>query len=387
MRIYLDKNVLDAGIERINYVFDEFPDVIVWVSGGKDSTVIYNLTYQIAKERNRLPLKVAFIDQESEWQSTIDMIRYWMYNPDTTPLWYQVPFKLNNSTSFSSEWLYVWDEKEKNKWPREKEPIAVKENRYGVDLFMELFEAILDTDFKDERIGSISGVRCEESPGRFAGLTSSNTYKGVTWGRKYKNKNHINFYPIYDWSISDVWKYIHDSGVKYNDIYTQQYKVGMPLQNMRVSSLHHETSLRSIFYMQEVEPETFNKLINRMTGINTAKQMNTDFYAGDLPFMFKSWKEYRDYLLEKLIDKKYQDNFRSWFVKQDLEFEDVNDKLKYKKIASFDSICKAQIDSILCNDFELTKIKNIQQRNSNKETRKLLEERKKHDEGCKRPPI
>ena len=39
MKFYLDENVYDAAIERIEYLFDEFDEVIVSFSGGKDSTI------------------------------------------------------------------------------------------------------------------------------------------------------------------------------------------------------------------------------------------------------------------------------------------------------------------------------------------------------------
>ncbi|MDD5220711.1 MAG: phosphoadenosine phosphosulfate reductase family protein [Candidatus Bipolaricaulis sp.] len=75
MKYYLNKNVYESAIERINWLFDEFENIIVNVSGGKDSTVVYNLSLNIARERNRLPLNVLFIDQEAEWDATIEQIR------------------------------------------------------------------------------------------------------------------------------------------------------------------------------------------------------------------------------------------------------------------------------------------------------------------------
>ena len=42
MKIFLKENVWDKAIERIEYIFDEFQEVIVSFSGGKDSTAIFN---------------------------------------------------------------------------------------------------------------------------------------------------------------------------------------------------------------------------------------------------------------------------------------------------------------------------------------------------------
>ena len=41
MKIYLKQNVWDAALERIEHIFDEFDDVVVSFSGGKDSTVTF----------------------------------------------------------------------------------------------------------------------------------------------------------------------------------------------------------------------------------------------------------------------------------------------------------------------------------------------------------
>lgn len=49
----LDKNVLEAALDRINWVFDNLPRVCVSFSGGKDSTIMLHLTAQQARKRAR----------------------------------------------------------------------------------------------------------------------------------------------------------------------------------------------------------------------------------------------------------------------------------------------------------------------------------------------
>ena len=66
MKIYSKENVHTEAIKRINRLFDDFENVVVGFSGGKDSTVCLNLTLMVAEQRNRLPLKVVWVDQEAE---------------------------------------------------------------------------------------------------------------------------------------------------------------------------------------------------------------------------------------------------------------------------------------------------------------------------------
>lgn len=68
MYYYKDISVFDEALNRIRFVFDECDDIIVSMSGGKDSCVLFNLAMIVAKEKNRLPLKVFWLDQEAEWQ-------------------------------------------------------------------------------------------------------------------------------------------------------------------------------------------------------------------------------------------------------------------------------------------------------------------------------
>lgn len=354
MKIYSNQNVHDAALDRIRWLFDEFPNVIVGVSGGKDSTVVFNLALQVAREKDRLPLKVLFIDQEAEWQATIDQITDIMENPDVEPMWFQIPIKLFNATSTRDHWLYCWDPKDEERWMRPKVEYSYKENVYGTDRFSKIFGRIIAKEFKDQKTCYIAGVRTEESPARMVALTDQVTYKGRTWGKILdKKQEHYTFYPIYDWSHTDVWKAIHDGGWNYNTIYDAQYSYGMSTRNMRVSNVHHETSVHSLFYMQEVEPETYVKLTQRIEGIDMAGKMGKDdFFIKKLPFMFKDWPEYRDFLLEKLIDnEEWKESWAKQFKRMD-EFYGDSD------IA--ESAYKVQINSILTNDWEHIKLQNFE---------------------------
>ena len=375
MRIYSQQNVFDAALDRIRYLFNEFPNIIIGFSGGKDSTIVYNLAMIVAKEKNRLPLKVMFLDQEAEWQCVIDYIRIVMSNKDVEPLWFQMPLRLFNATSHTEDWLYCWEEGKD--WIREKEKISIKGNRYDCDRFVRLFAKILEVDFKDKKTCYLSGVRCEESPSRFMGLTYWATYKWITWGRvESKKLNHYAFYPIYDWSYTDVWKAIENNNWEYCKLYDYMYLYGVDICHMRVSNVHHETAIYSLFFLQEIEPDNWNKIVKRINGINTAGQLGEDeFFIKDLPYMFEGWEEYRNYLLENLISEKHRDLFKRRFKQMEKHLENsigINDD-DYKKIHV------VQIGMIMTNDWNGTKQNNWRVTPKKTEKGRTIIKNRKHE--------
>lgn len=350
MKIYLKSNVLNEAINRIRALFDEFDNIAVAMSGGKDSTVVYQLALRVAKERNRLPLKVLFLDQEIEWQHTIDYVRDIMYKEHVDPYWMQIPFRISNATSHNECWLDCWgDGKE---WMRDKDDISHKENIYGTQTFKELFNVVLSKHVEGS-LAILGGVRAEESPGRTLSLTSTLKYKNITWGKVANRKlNHYIFYPIYDWSYTDVWKFIFDNKYTYNKVYDYMYQYGESVAKMRVSNLNHETALSSLFLVQRIEPETWNKMVKRLDGINSTSQLGKDnLSVTDLPYMFKDWKEYRKYLLYNLTTPDKKVIFERHFKRMDKYYDTIG------VVSGYYRTC---VNAIIINDYHSVKLQNFE---------------------------
>ncbi len=351
MKFYLKQNVFDAALERIRFLFNEFENVYINFSGGKDSTVLMEIALMIARETKRLPLKIMFIDQEFEWSSVISYIRRVANRDEIQAYWLQVPFHLFNATSPFHQWWYCWDPNEEKNWLREKEPDSIKEDIFGKSKkddklrFFALFDEFLKYLHPNDVAIHVAGVRAEESPGRLRGLTTYATYKWITWGKK-DNKNYT-FYPLYDWRTSDIWKTIFDHNLDYCKLYDYQYQYGIPVKDMRVSSLCHETAVRNIFYLHEVEKDLLDKASKRMPSVESVVQMRDNFLTiKELPFMFSNWEEYRDFLLEKLVvNSEHREILRKKFKAHEGRYiPPVQQKLT-----------QAEIKMILVNDFEDTK--------------------------------
>ena len=171
MKIYKKINVFDQALERVRFLFEEFENVVVGFSGGKDSTVVLNLALQIAEEQNRLPLKVMFLDQEAEWQNVIDYMHTVMEDERVDPMWLQIPFKIFNSTSNKNQWITAWEHGAEHMRPYVD--YSIKENKYGTESFYDLFNAIFKTEFPETRSCLLGGVRSEESPRRHVAMTQN----------------------------------------------------------------------------------------------------------------------------------------------------------------------------------------------------------------------
>jgi predicted phosphoadenosine phosphosulfate sulfurtransferase len=361
MKIYNNENVLEAALNRIRFIFDEFPNVIVGFSGGKDSTATLHLCLQVAKEKNRLPLKVLFIDQEAEWQGTIDYVTTIMTDERVQPMWFQMPMVITNNASSYNRYSYCWDEKEKDNWIHDKNPLSIKENKYGTERFHELFEKIFAYEFKDIKSCYLSGVRTEEAPKRFVALTNGVSYKYITYGRILNKKyHHYTFYPLYDWSYTDIWKYINENNIDYNKIYDKFYQHGVSLNEMRVSNLHHETAIQSLMLVQEIEPQTWNKLAHRIDGASSIKHIKKNSYTcpKDLPYMFANWEEYAIHLAENIIQD--DENKKQLYKKMHTKSIRYNKEFYTKfNTECYNAYWKAIINTILSSDWDFTKLTNF----------------------------
>ena len=357
MRIYTGQNVYEASKERLRRLFRTFNDITVSVSGGKDSEIALYITLEVAKEFGR-EINIMFVDEEFDWMGTVEIIRKWCrLDGIKNVFWFQVPITMYNSNSSLMPFVTIWGEERRNTWMREMEDFSIKEAPFKVTRFNELLHGFID--YRTEVTGStaicITGMRAEESIRRYMGTTSYTCFEDITWGRK--NRNSFNFFPFFDWKYSDVWKYICDNDIEYNSVYDKLYKIGVPDSKMRVSNLIHEYTFESAQYVQEVEPETYERLTNALDGISTTSKFNLmDYFPRKLPPMFSSWKEYRDYLLENIIDPQYQDGFRKRW-KSDLEGDD--------------RIYRAECIEILKNDLTGT----VHKDNTGRVNHKVREER------------
>lgn len=296
--VYGNKDVVTAAKERVGYLFDNYDNIQLSFSGGKDSTVLFHLINEEAKKRNR-KFYLFFLDQEAEYEGTIEMVEWAMSQPNVIPLWYQVPMFMTNSCS--SEQLFLWAWGEGEQWVRPKNDLAIKSinKKYPKRFYKFVLWSSNQLKQLKGRSVSIIGLRAEESPSRrFVMFGEDNN---LFWLRR-KHEPH-KAYPIIDWSYTDVWKFLCENHLKYNRVYDKMYMLGRNLRQMRVSNLIHEKAYRCLVDLQEIEPETYDKLENRLKGVHCASiyaKENLMYSIKKLPSVFKTWKEYKDFLLDNI---------------------------------------------------------------------------------------
>lgn len=329
------EDVLSATQKRVVYLFDNYDNISLSFSGGKDSTALFHLVNAEAIKRDRKFI-LYFQDQEAEYQGTIDFVEWAMSQPNVIPLWYQVPIFMTNSASQQQLFLWAWGEGEE--WVREKHPLSIHSIDVRYPKRFHKFNLWVGQQLrkKEGTCVSIIGLRSEESPDRRFVMFGEDS--DLFWLRR-KNEPH-KAYPLIDWSYTDVWKYIIDNNLKYNKIYDKMYMMGGNLRYFRVSNLVHEKAFRCLTDLQELEPETYDKLEKRLRGVHTAAiygKENLIYSIKSLPENFKTWKEYKDFLLSSI-----HPDLKRIFEYQWSRFGDTDDV----------GACKYMVKRILLCDWE-----------------------------------
>lgn len=335
MKHYRNINVHQAAMQRIEHAFKEFDNIMLAFSGGKDSGVLLNLTYDYAKRSNQLDkLGVYFLDYEAQYQFTIDYVqaeferlvdikRYWLCLPNSVP----------SATSMTTGYWIPWDKKKRDIWVREmpEYDYVINEDNVPFDYTIGQSDYEVQENFtkwfskKHGKTGVLIGIRADESLDRFRAIKSKNKtngYKNYEYMVK-RNDKTINVYPIYDWTVEDIWIANGKFGYKYNHLYDLYYKAGISINQMRVASPFLSEGLGSLKYYQVIEPNTWAKMLGRVNGVSFA-----GIYGGTTAMGWKSiklpkgktWKGYLKFLLATLPEETRQDYQR--IFKTSIEFWD-----------------------------------------------------------------
>jgi len=313
---YLDKNVYEASVERIDFIFKNFEKIYISFSGGKDSTILLNLAVDYMRQHKITEkIGVLFVDLEGQYKMTIDFTKKILEkNLDLFDVyWCCLPLNLRNSLSVFEPFWTPWDLSNKNRWIRgypdfpcitqANNPLRFfKKNMEFEDFICKFGEWYAC----GKKTACLVGIRADESYNRFRtiALKGKNMFNNLSWTTMLsKTEKLYCCYPIYDWKNQDVWVGNYKFNWDYNELYDLFYKAGLKLNQMRICQPYGDDQRVGLNLFRIIEPHTWAKVVNRVSGANFG-----NIYCGDKILGYKNvklpkghtWESYTQLLLETL---------------------------------------------------------------------------------------
>ncbi len=276
---YLEKDVLQAALERLHIMFENFNNIYFSVSGGKDSSVMVQLANKVAKEMDK-KFDVLFIDLEAQYSHTIQHIEELKQLSQIRDFYHiTLPMALRNAISVLQPKWICWEEESKHLWVRDmpKDSINMKNCPFPWFKKGEEFEEFT-VQFADwyqkkyqEDVACGIGIRTDESINRFRTIAYQKhkiTFKDYNWTTKLKlNEKHINIYncyPLYDWKTEDIWAAVSKLDLKFNYIYELMYKNGLGIHEQRLCQPYGDDQKNGLNQYKALEYDTWSKVLNRV---------------------------------------------------------------------------------------------------------------------------
>lgn len=320
------KNVYQAAIERLDFLFANFERIYVSFSGGKDSGVMLNLILDYMRSRGiTRKIGLMILDNEANYEHSLTFMHsllaknrdlleiYWCCLPITLPC---------TVSSYAVDWQ-CWGNRDKERWIRPMPPqdyiVNVDNcpfNFFREDMaYDEFWDKFGDWYAQGKRTACMIGIRTVESLNRYRAIM--NTRKVSLGGQLWTKQNTdyvYNVYPIYDWRTEDIWTANAKFEWEYNSLYDIFYKAGVPVHKMRVASPFMSESKSSLGLYRVIDPHTWAKLCARVQGANFiatyGKQLS--YRSFSLP-SGHTWKSFVKFLLDTL-PKEVSANFKSRFA-------------------------------------------------------------------------
>lgn len=314
---YLDMNVYEAFLQRLDFIFKEFDNIFVSFSGGKDSGLLLNLVLDYKKKY--YPDRVIGVfhqDFEAQYSYTTKYVEktFERIKDEAELYWVCLPMATRTALSNYQMYWYPWDDKAKDLWVRpipdydyvitlENNPITTYHYRMHQEDLAKQFGRWYKLSHGDTSTICLLGLRADESLYRYNGfMNRKKGYKHNCWiTQQFKNVWCAS--PLYDWSVQDVWHAIAKFEYDYNPLYDMFYQVGLKPSQMRVASPFNDYAKDSLNLYRVIEPETWTRLLGRVKGVNFGsiygKTKALGYRNVTLPEGY-TWKSYTKFLLATL---------------------------------------------------------------------------------------
>lgn len=333
---YVEQNVFDALQDRLKLLFEDFDNIYLSFSGGKDSGLLLNLVLDFQKKYYPdKKIGVFHQDFEAQYSVTTEYIErtFDRIEQDVEPYWVCLPMATRTALSSYEMFWYPWDDTKKESWVRpmpkrdyvinmENNPISTYKYRMHQEDLAKQFGRWYKISHDHKKTVCLLGMRADESMQRYSGfLNKKYGYKNECWiSRKFKDMWCAS--PLYDWSLNDVWHANYLFGYDYNHLYDLYYMAGLTVSQMRVASPFNDYCKDSLNLYRVIDPEIWSKLVGRVQGANFASIYGRSKAMGyrnvTLP-EGHTWESYTRFLLETLpvklrnnYVKKFNTSIRFW---------------------------------------------------------------------------
>ncbi|MCI8837101.1 MAG: DUF3440 domain-containing protein [Hungatella sp.] len=317
VREYLQMDVYEALMGRLKLIFEEFDNIYVSFSGGKDSGLLLNLVLDYRK--TYYPEKTIGVfhqDFEAQYTVTTEYVErtFERIKNETECYWVCLPMATRTALSSYEMYWYPWDDKKKDVWVRpmpDKEYVINLENNPITTYHYRMHQEDLARQFGrwyrmthgEGKTVCLLGMRADESLQRYSGfLNKRYGYKGECWiGKMFKDVWSAS--PMYDWRSRDVWHANYRFGYEYNRLYDLYYMAGLRISQMRVASPFNDYSKDALNLYRVIDPEIWVRLVGRVQGANF-----TSIYGKTKAMGYRNislpeghtWKSYTMFLLDTL---------------------------------------------------------------------------------------
>lgn len=338
MKKYLDINVYEATQKRLAYIFENFENIYVSFSGGKDSGLLLNLVLDYKRKHNiKKKIGVFHQDFEAQYQATTDFVeKMFLSNlDDIDPYWVCIPQASRCAVSNFQMYWYTWDDQKEADWvrPMPKHPFIINLKNHPFDFYkykmaQEDFYAEFGLWYARQHKGNtvcLLGIRADESLNRYRAYATDRKISFEDSGKwtTQMGPHFYNAYPLYDWTTKDIWIANGKFEYEYNRIYDLFYKAGLSINQMRVASPYHESAKDSLNLYRVLDPQTWVKVVARVQGANFGAIYGNTKVLGSKRFTLPdghTWRSYVKFLLATLPDDirenyitKFKTSIRFWW--------------------------------------------------------------------------
>ncbi len=336
VREYIGKNVYDVLQDRLRLIFEEFDNIYISFSGGKDSGLLLNLVLDYQKKYYpEKKIGVFHQDFEAQYTVTTEYIErtFDKIKDDVEAFWVCLPMATRTALSSYEMFWYPWDDTKKDSWVRkmpEKEyvihlgnnPITTYKYKMHQEDLAKQFGRWYRQSHGNGKTVCMLGMRADESLQRYSGfLNKKYGYNGECWiSQQFKDVWCAS--PLYDWTLLDVWHANYLFNYDYNKLYDLYYKAGLKVRQMRVASPFNDYSKDSLNLYRVLDPEMWGKLLGRVQGANFTclygKSKAMGYRNVTLP-PGHTWESYTRFLLDTLptrlrnsYAKKFNTSIKFW---------------------------------------------------------------------------